>query len=624
MFKKEYIFSLSLICIVLFSIPFQLFSQDTLSEKNVSYGFSKSLNSYSYFTKAYYNFTIDNFSNEIKQNYFSNIIQSSTLSKRDDQDLRINSKYKISDFLSILNRSNFLLTSNSYSSALNNTSKLNSNFGINYAFDNVNNFSIYSGLESNKQSNINSVAYILGLENTIKDIKIDEFNLYSDLTFEQINLSLNRYHSDYKTNIRIQQFENEKSYLIFDLNYKGQKRDFITSNKLQLDSKVNYESRFEDKYGLELLLSVPLGESSIVKLNASGVNSEISRKYNYANVSDNLTFLSKSLNETIFNVTSEYSIFEKKYTNQFFINYSSRIEENNISKEHDFSSFDISTYKISEALKNNSSQRIRLSDRIIYNLNSKINVKLEQIFGILNYDTPGSENYDDRDEFLSNTKFSINSKISNYTQLNIDLEYYLYHLVYLKAQKSFLNNWNRILKFSPNIIINFENFTANPRFEVLANYTIYDFENYAFSAKSFSYRQISYMDSIKIKTTYSNYLQFEIKAKYFERSILFWNDFKEKPQNSNSEIFSRIMYYMTNDKFNIGFGLRYFTSKQNTLVNQNIDLDFYQISFGPDLDFIFSSKSIEFRLVSWFEHQEINNNFSKNLINIYLNSKIKF
>ncbi|MBM4161669.1 MAG: hypothetical protein FJ217_11310 [Ignavibacteria bacterium] len=151
---------------------------------------------------------------------------------------------------------------------------------------------------------------------------------------------------------------------------------------------------------------------------------------------------------------------------------------------------------------------------------------------ILRYDTPDTLNTDDRDELLVTIGVEGTHRFNEYLMLTLTGDVTLSHLVYLKALQSANNSWNRIIRFSPAV-----EYAPEPWFrtvnqaEVLANYTVYDFEGEISSARSFSFRQASWIDSTTVQL--SELLQFNFVGgvRVYERGILLWKEFKERPQN---------------------------------------------------------------------------------------------
>ena len=116
----------------------------------------------------------------------------------------------------------------------------------------------------------------------------------------------------------------------------------------------------------------------------------------------------------------------------------------------------------------------------------------------------------------------------------------MFHYVYLKSQRSSSNNWNRVLRFSPTILLQSNYLYYKPEFGINANYTTYDFENIVTGINSFSFREVSYMDTIQIKLNSNYYIESKNEIRYSERGILYWNEFSEQPQRSNFESFVKL------------------------------------------------------------------------------------
>jgi len=75
----------------------------------------------------------------------------------------------------------------------------------------------------------------------------------------------------------------------------------------------------------------------------------------------------------------------------------------------------------------------------------------------------------------------------------------LSHLVYLSPQRSADNTWNRIFRLSPRFAYKpSEKFFSFNTFEVLANYTTYDFEFISASVRSYVFRQFAFIDSTEV------------------------------------------------------------------------------------------------------------------------------
>ena len=149
----------------------------------------------------------------------------------------------------------------------------------------------------------------------------------------------------------------------------------------------------------------------------------------------------------------------------------------------------------------------------------------------LRYDTPDSNNFDDRDELRISSGLSYSRRISGALLASFSLRANLHHLVYLFSQRSANNNWNRILQLANEI-----EWQPGPisrlkqRAEVLANYTSYDFEAVKYQIRSFVYRKFTLTDSLRLGRNYGDWQWFLFhRLELEENGRLFWQDFAEQP-----------------------------------------------------------------------------------------------
>ena len=72
---------------------------------------------------------------------------------------------------------------------------------------------------------------------------------------------------------------------------------------------------------------------------------------------------------------------------------------------------------------------------------------------------------------------------------------------------------------------------VNSQFQVLANYTVYDFQDIISSVKSYSFRQLNLKDSLV--TRFNDKVGSDIygEIKFYERGELNWKEFSSRPVN---------------------------------------------------------------------------------------------
>ena len=105
--------------------------------------------------------------------------------------------------------------------------------------------------------------------------------------------------------------------------------------------------------------------------------------------------------------------------------------------------------------------------------------------------------------------------------------------MYLLKERSANNNINRVLRLYPRTIFRPAAwFTTINAFEVLANYTVYDFEQQVAQVRSFSYRQFAWWIPHGWNSPDRIGLDFFAYLKLYERGLLKWEEFSERTENA--------------------------------------------------------------------------------------------
>ncbi len=233
-----------------------------------------------------------------------------------------------------------------------------------------------------------------------------------------------------------------------------------------------------------------------------------------------------------------------------------------------------------------------------YKISEKQSVNLNFAYVKLQYDTPDKiYNNDDRDEqrFVLNMKYRY--RFSSLLSMDVLAYSYLFHQIYIFSEQSINNNWNRIFKFNPQVNYFSKRIRNRLSTEVMANYTVYDFENLITNTRSFIFRRYSFSDSVSVRLIGSQYggasakIQIEDKGSFFEKI------FKQQLLQSNkSELYT---LFLSNEnlfyfRFQAGYTFyrrkewRYFPLKKRsrTITNRG---PFFTISYRTSQSLVFSS-----------------------------------
>jgi hypothetical protein len=236
-----------------------------------------------------------------------------------------------------------------------------------------------------------------------------------------------------------------------------------------------------------------------------------------------------------------------------------------------------------EQSKDNVARRVTLSGGTSLPLSSLHRIMFAGSATILRYDTPSELNQEDRDELLVALALGTWHRISRHVDIGIMLDGTYSHLVYLLKERSANNNINRVLRLSPRAIYRPTDwFTSVNAFEVLANYTVYDYEKQVALARSFSYRQFAWMDSTSVELTHRIGLDFYAYLKLYERGILRWDEFLERTENSTVDrTFSAQIRYSPGRSLLVALGVRYFSQSRYVYKDTIRKPDTFFSSVGP-------------------------------------------
>ncbi len=280
-----------------------------------------------------------------------------------------------------------------------------------------------------------------------------------------------------------------------------------------------------------------------------------------------------------------------------------------------------------EKTKDNIARRTALSGTLDLPLSLSDRLAIAAWASILRYDTPSDLNVDDRDELLVAASIGTMHRISRYLEVGVSLDGTLSHLVYLLSERSANNNINRVLRLSPRVLCRPAAAVVSLNaFEVLANYTVYDFENVLAQVRSFSYRQIGWLDSTAVAVTDRIGLDFFVYFKLYERGQLNWDQFRERTQNSTVENTLALQVRFSPSLHSLfATGVRYFSQTRYAYGTEGKTLDSFISSFGPtcliqqDLGL---QSVLSFR--GWLEHRKLPDGSSRTLGSMTLNILFSF
>lgn len=311
------------------------------------------------------------------------------------------------------------------------------------------------------------------------------------------------------------------------------------------------------------------------------------------------------------------------------ITYSEQSEEHRIvSVDPAIPSSFVEERAAGEFRKNNISRRTTLATQGSIRLAQGHHVSFAGSSSILRYDTPSPMNFDDRDELRIMAFAGTHHELNRYLTLTLSVDLSVTHLVYLRAQRSANNNWNRVLRFSPTITYQpFEWFTTTNAFEVLANYTVYDFEDIVIDLRSLSFRQVGWIDSTRVSLSKNTRIDFFSHFRRYERGELRWRTFSERPIHSFEEITltASLRYDVQPGAIAFAGGIRYFNRNRYRYVERTREFDTQLRNFGPTC-YVYWAIDRRFTMViqGWYELQFRDSEYYSTIPNVSIEIGARF
>ncbi|HUL43879.1 MAG TPA: hypothetical protein VLY03_05940 [Bacteroidota bacterium] len=426
-------------------------------------------------------------------------------------------------------------------------------------------------------------------------------------------------------------FEQTRNYL--GVQFYRNRRDFYAAADTTIQRlngvTLNITSRSDNSLNLFDTLDYGVGNSLLMRFAGTVFSRQITSASRYNNtIVPNAYTPNTSIDETRVegSVSLQYRPNERLASGVLF-GYYERDENHSLQPDAALSASVARTLSENEERKDNISRRYVLSGFLAGEPSNSDSVAVSGSGSLLHYDTPSSDNDDDRDELLALFNLSTRHVLSRSLSIRTTTDLTLYHLVYLFSTKSANNTWNRILRFSPTLWYTPADwfFSVNT-FEVLANYTVYDFEFISSSPQSFSFRQFSFVDSTSFALTRRLSLEWFSIIRTYERGELHWDEFSERPVNLFDEkTFIGTVRYALTERLLFSIGIRYFSQTRYGYAGADRTLENLLHSTGPLAAISMNvGARTELALQGWYERQTQTGQPDRGLttMTLYLNVRI--
>lgn len=523
----------------------------------------KQLNTYYLNSGLNYYLKKSEFNLSLSEDFKSSFIKGIERTVRDEHHFNLNFNYNLSEEVKIgLLGSNSILSDNRRLE-INNSSISNLIFYSEYNPFKELKFAPFAGYSDNRQIGESDFGFTYGLEAFGDRIDISDFQIKASAKFKNEDISPRKNLVRF-LNLKILNFLQRNVNNDFNLRYYQTKKDFYINadsiTSAQFNIKNNIQMRTETGYLVQnRFFFEELME--IFVLDASGRVSfrEISRALKYKSPDiQSPSIFDTGIDELKIELDATLSYKTRDINSSLRFSINEKDEKYKAIRFEGINEAFFNQRDESERQKNNTSTYATLSfdGDLLISDKDRFSINLYQ--SKLKYDTPSSLNDDDRDEILSIARIGYHRKLNPLFTAFILAEGSYAHTVYIFASRSSNNNTNRIIRLRTGGEYSGSVLSSYNSFDISANYTVYDFEDITSQLKSFSFRQLSILDSTTLKISYNTSLFIYGYLKLSEQGVFNWGAFSEKPSRALQEIFMEPKFILYKGSSAISFGIRYF------------------------------------------------------------------
>lgn len=598
----------------------------TPTMNNLWMGYDKNINTHRWDANIFYKSSFVGFDFHFDERFKSSLIRTHKNINRDEQSVDFSTKYKISSPLKTSLKISSLVISDNQGIGISSIASHLAHGGFEYAPIPHFFFEPMVGFRIDRQINEQDagVSYLMTARTV--DLRLGGFNTFLNGVYQVDRLDP-RYLETQNLGLRLEKIFFEKTRNVLNIAYKNYQRDFYfaadTAVQLHFNTINNIEKRTEIFYLVQDTLDYNISSRFLFSANGLVLVRNIQKAIKYKPVAgryfDNIIddFRIEGAAQLAFQPTNSLSGLVQIF-------YGERDVTHSIIKDDRISQPIFDTRKREEDKKNNYSRRSTLTANLGIYLTNSDRISLTGSSSILRYDTPSKINDDDRDELWMSYNLTTFHHINRYLYAQIAVDANLTHVVYLLGSRSANNNWNRILRLSPRIqYIPSQFFSTTNTFEVLANYTVYDFEDLQVPVKSFSFRQFSFIDSSRISITPRVGFDWFSYISLYERGVLNWKAFKGRPINYfEDQSYTLQTFYKATTDLLFSTGIRYFSQKRFGYKGKTRQIETHLQSIGPvALITFFLKPKIELIVKGWHERIEYTNTQPRYSTNLTMSIK---
>jgi len=445
------------------------------------------------------------------------------------------------------------------------------------------------GVKDEKQVGVYSTGFSGMLESYANNVNISDF-ISSARLYMSLDKFSERTNYNYEVNTHVDKSFSENAGNTGILRAFTTRTDFFTPATQSVVNNFNVnnniQSRNEDYLMLSDNLNYSFTKNFRMRLDGMFFLKNINNGFKYKPVSASIiteNVYDNNIKENLLRTGFELDYRLKFLTTRLNVSYTERAEDHTPMNVDNLAVPQRNELERIEKDKNNNSKTTTAYMEVMVYASNTNSIRLQGASSLLRYDTNSELNYDDRDELLLNGMVS--HRYYNFKNFFVEtsFEYNSSILNYIFKEKSSNNNKNSVYKLnSYSVFKPVDGVASKNFFQVLANYTVYKYEDIISQVQSFSFRQLYLSDSTDINISKKLIVGLFGELKLYEQGQFNNSKFSVKPLAFYDErTLGSNINYDVKDFIRLYVGFRHYIRRFYTYDKNEKILKRTQSTYGP-------------------------------------------
>ncbi|MBR9979262.1 MAG: hypothetical protein KFH87_14355 [Bacteroidetes bacterium] len=600
-------------------------STDNLSTPaSLSFGFERNINTFLWDMGGNWDVARNDWSFSVNERFQRTLIRTDRGTVKDEQNVNVAMNYDVDEQLALVTTFSSFIFSDNRALALNDLSSNELLGGVHWRPLPTLSFIPQAGVSFDTQQGITDRGFAYALDAGLMDFSIG--NTLAQAEWHSSAEFIDpRFQQEHRGTADFLARFADSGINHTQLLFRSMRREFYLpyDSTLEADRDIAFptESRDERIVSLRNTLQYRIADPLRLLANVELSQRDIARKRPHRNYGEAIPFFDADITEFRLNGNIQFMFDNNDGTTGLL-----RIEQSERDEVHEIIGFEganptiFARQQSLERQKNNTIRQTQLGLLFSQALSTRDTLSFSASTVKMQYDAPSPENFDDRDELFILAGLRWSHRFSPHFRAALMADVNLRHTVFILAERSANNTWNRVFRVSPATELRIgTSFVSRNSAEVVANYTVYDFETQVQSQRSFSLRQLTLTDSTLLRLGGSVWAELHFHLRLYERGELRWSAFTMRPLQFFDERTLSLSLLRLGARIRASIGIRYYEQRRYGYSGREREPAGILYSYGPTADLrLRLSTSTHVMAEGWYQLTSENSGHLRSTPNIAL------